>query len=107
MKTSLSSAFIGVSLAALAAVAVAQTTTTTPSTTGQPAAVGVSPQTAAEANDKAIKRAEVGTVVRTSPSAADKARQMKNANGTAGNGMAGDTTTTPTTSTLPARADRN
>ena len=39
-----------------------------------PASVGVSPATAADAQQQAVPRNDVGTVVRTGPSAADKAR---------------------------------
>jgi len=44
---------------------------------GQPAAVGVTPQAAASANASAVPRADVATVVRTGPSAADRARQAQ------------------------------
>lgn len=45
-----------------------------PATSQPPAAIGVSPQTAAEANQKAVPRSDTGTVVRTAPSAAERAR---------------------------------
>jgi hypothetical protein len=43
--------------------------------TSTPAGVGTTPQTAADATRKAVPRADTGTVVRTAPSAADRARQ--------------------------------
>jgi len=43
--------------------------------TSTPGGVGTTPQTAAEATRKAVPRADTGTVVRTAPSAADRARQ--------------------------------
>ena len=39
-----------------------------------PSTVGVTPQNAAEATQKAVPRSDTGTVVRTSPSAVDKAK---------------------------------
>ena len=66
--------------------------------------VGVTPQTAAEANRQAVPSTDTGTVVRTSPNAADSAR---NATGMTGRtGRTGDTTDTGTTMRT-ARADRN
>ena len=46
---------------------------------GQPTGVGVSPQTAAEANRKAVPRSDTATVVRTGPDAGDRARQAADA----------------------------
>lgn len=43
---------------------------------GTPAAVGTTSQAAADATQKAVPRSDTGTVVRTSPSAVDKARQV-------------------------------
>ena len=67
----------------------------------QPAtAVGVTPQAAAEANRQAVPRSDTGTVVRTSPSAADTARSAT--------GMTGGSTETGTGTTMRTpRADRN
>ena len=83
--------------------AVAQTTTLPAmGTTQAPAAVGVTPQTAAEANRQAVPRSDTGTVVRTSPNAADSARSAT--------GMTGSTGDTAASSSAPmrtARADRN
>ena len=47
---------------------------------GQPAAIGVSPSTASDANDRAVPRADTGTVVRTGPTAGER---VNNATGTA------------------------
>lgn len=62
-------------LAATCLAASAQTAPMAPAS--QPTAVGVAPDTARAANDAAVKRSDVATVVRTGPTAADKARQMK------------------------------
>jgi hypothetical protein len=60
--------------AALAWVAVSAgaQTATAPAPSQPPTAIGVSPQTAAEANQKAIPRSDTGTVVRTAPSPAER-----------------------------------
>ena len=84
--------------------AFAQTSTmpnmgTNQTTTG----VGVTPQAAAEANRQAVPRSDTGTVVRTSPNAADTARSATGMTGMAGS--SGDTTTGNTM--RQARADRN
>jgi len=70
------SVFAGaVLLAALSSVA--QTTNSTaPATTQAPAAIGTTPQTAAEATQQAVPRSDTGSVVRTAPSAVDQARSM-------------------------------
>lgn len=96
----------------------AQTTTpATPTTPGAapmssaPAGVGTSAQTAAEANQKAIQRSDTGTVVRTSPSVADRAREAAPVTAPATNStsMASDTTASAPRSNRmrAARADRN
>ncbi|MFG6412279.1 hypothetical protein ACG02S_00055 [Roseateles sp. DC23W] len=41
----------------------------------RPDAIATSPETAKVANDKAIKRSDTATVVRTGPTVADRARQ--------------------------------
>ncbi len=61
--------------------------------------VGVTPQTAAEANRQAVPRSDTGTVVRTSPNAVDSTRNAT--------GMTGDTPTNAGTTMRTARADRN
>lgn len=76
---------------------------TTPSPgmgTNQPATgVGVTPQTASDANQQAVPRSDTGTVVRTSPNAVDSTRNAT--------GMTGNTTTGTGTTMRTARADRN
>lgn len=89
-------------------VAGASAQTTAPATSQPPTAIGVSPQTAAEAERKAIPRSDTGTVVRTAPSAADQTRSAvdnttgtntgRSASGTLDtNRSTADTTTTTTT----------
>ena len=74
-------------------------------TSQQPAGVGVTPQTASDANSQAVPRSDTGTVVRTSPNAVDSTR---NATGMTGStGMSSDSSTSTGTSTRTARADRN
>lgn len=72
-KHSLKTLSAGTVLALAASGAWAQTanTATTPSTT-----IGVTPQDAKEATQKAVPRADTGTLVRTEPSAADRASDM-------------------------------
>ncbi len=109
-------------LAAVLAFAVGSALAQTPTNSATPEAVGVSPKTAVEANQKAIQRSDTGTLVRTSPSALDKAKSAMD-NTTSGTAATTATTspnavrnntanvnTMPTTSTAPmrrARADRN
>lgn len=70
MKQHLFSLTVGSVLALAAVVSHAQTT----SAGGTPANVGVSQGTANETASKAVPRNDTGTLVRTSPSAADKAK---------------------------------
>lgn len=108
VKARLSRVAILSASALFALSAYAQTPAPT-SATSAPAAVGTSPQTAAEANQKAVPRSDTGTVVRTSPSVVDKARQSAPATAQPAETTttsAPDTSTTRTTS-RPARADRN
>ncbi len=65
----------GFALAAACVTAFAQTSPASPAS--QPTAVGVTPDTARAANEKAVPRSDVATVVRTGPTVADKARQAK------------------------------
>jgi hypothetical protein len=98
----------GAFIALVSAGAMAQTTAPA-GTASAPAAVGVSPATAASANQKAVPRNEVGTVVRTSPSAADKARAAAS-DVSSSVGSAANQATSAAGSTAPvrrARADRN
>ena len=118
-------------LVAGSSVTLAQTSTTPAMGASQPAtSVGVTPQTAAEANRKAVPRSDTATVVRTSPNAVDSTRNatgmnnttsnsgasgMNSTTGTSGmngttsmNGTAGGTgDTTGRPSMRKARADRN
>ena len=114
-------------LALAAAGAFAQTPAPTITPSATPDAVGVSPQTAAEANQKAVPRSDVGTLVRTSPPATDKAKaavdnttsNMGTAATTGTNTTNGASNTTSSADTMPmkrtartapmrrARADRN
>lgn len=117
-------------LALAAAGAFAQTPAPTLTPSATPDAIGVSPQTAAEANQKAVPRSDVGTLVRTSPPATDKAKAAvdsttSNMGTTATTGTTTNTTTngasntTSSADTMPmkrtartapmrrARADRN
>ena len=50
----------------------------TPGTATTPATVGVTPQDAREATQKAVPRSDTGTLVRTEPSAADRANNAAN-----------------------------
>jgi len=79
----------------------------------QPAAVAVTPETARVANDKAVQRSDVATVVRTGPTVADQAREARpDTRSTATNTPAADGTTMTANNTAgnanrPARADRH
>ena len=92
------------SVSALAQTAAPNTTPMTSS----PAGVGTSAQTAAEANQKAIQRPDTGTLVRTSPSAADKARQVAApATGSAMTGSNPASTSTSMAAGAPINAPRS
>jgi len=104
---------LGAVLALTVASASAQTATP-PATASPPATVGVTPQEAAEANQKAVPRSDTGTLVETSPSSGDKARAAlegsstgSTATGAASSQSAAPMNGSPTTSTRRARADRN
>lgn len=101
-NTILTVALLASSMSVFAQANAPTTSTTMPSKTAtQPTtAVGVSPQTAAEANSKAVPRTDTATVVRTSPNAANMTR-----NATDMPKKSDDTTTRKTM--RPARADRN
>ena len=64
----------GAVLALTLAGGVGAQTGSAPASAQPPAAIGVSLQTADEANRKAVPRSDTGTVVRTAPSAADQTR---------------------------------
>jgi hypothetical protein len=98
-------------LAAASVAAFAQTTSTPSTAASQPNAIGVTPEAAKAANDQAIKRSDVATVVRTGPTVADRARQ---AGDKVGSSMSAATNTDGTTvananrtATLAPRVDRN
>lgn len=101
-------------LAATCAAAFAQTTPATPAVpASQPATVGVTPEAARAANAQAVPRPDTATVVRTGPTAADKAGQLKSdMTSRANNALAADGTNVAATATTgnanrPPRADRN
>lgn len=95
-------------LAAVLAFSIGSVSAQTPAPMGAasaPTTIGVSPQEAAKATQKAVPRSDTATLVNTSPTAADKARSVMN-----------DTTVAPVRSTAAntaktpmrrARADRN
>ena len=95
------------SLAALGAQAQAggnapATSNATPPT---PDNVGVTPQTAEEANRKAVPRTDTGTLVRTGPSVADKVKQTRDETYTAA--PANPDQPAPLRPARRPRADRN
>lgn len=99
----------GAALALVATGAFAQTSSSsTVNTTQTPATIGVSPQTANEANQKAVQRADTATLVRTDDTAAQQARDAANR---AQNNATGSTmNSTAPAAPAPrraARADRN
>ncbi|MGM9482795.1 hypothetical protein ACS5PN_16495 [Roseateles sp. NT4] len=96
----------GFALAAACVAAFAQTSPAVPAS--QPTAVGVTPDTARAANEKAVPRSDVATVVRTGPTVADKARQAKpDAANAPSNTMAnGGTTVAANASVNESRAPR-
>ena len=102
-KFLLATALIAGSVAAFAQTSgTSGTGTTSGMGTNQPATgVGVTPQTAAEANRQAVPSSDTGTVVRTSPNAVDSTRNATGMTGSTG-GTTGDGTSMRT-----ARADRN
>lgn len=94
-------------LGVLGAGAASAQTATNPANPA-PATVGVTNQTAAEANQRAVPRSDTGTLVRTGPDAADTTRNAtRQATTAAGNAapMAADTGTAPRARS--PRADRN
>lgn len=82
----------------------------------RPEAIATTPEKAQAANDKAIKRSDTATVVRTGPTVADRARQAGDKVEAGVDGMTGPRgTTVASDGTRPAsrdvvlapRADRN
>lgn len=107
LKKSMKTLSLGAVLALAATGAFAQTPNSTVNSAQTPASVGVSPQTANEANQKAVQRSDVGTLVRTDATAAEQARDAANRaqnNATTSTTMNNDTAATQR---RPARADRN
>ncbi len=107
---------------AIAGAALSAQAQTTPAANGAPASVGVSPGTAADAASKAVPRSDTGTLVRTAPNAADRARTATdgvttntgNTNATTGAAITAPTptagaaaTTAPAPRQRARRADRN
>lgn len=73
-------------------------------TTEQPKAIGVSQETANEAHAKAMKKGDTATVVRTGPTAGDKAKEVaSDAKAKAGD-VASDAKDTATTAKDKAKA---
>lgn len=99
---------VGAALALAATGALAQTpANSTVNSTQTPATVGVTPQAANEANQKAVQRSDTATLVRTEPTAAEQARDAANR---AQNNATPSTMGTTTDGMAPrraARADRN
>lgn len=89
----------GVTLLAAAGAVSAQTTPATPNPTG----VAVTPQTAAEAQQKAVPRTDTGTVVRTGPTAGDRTREAASNVGSAASAAVDRTASRTSTATVPAR----
>ena len=96
----------GLVLVATCAAASAQTAPIAPAS--QPDTVGVSTEAARAANEKAIKRSDVATVVKTGPTVGDRARQVEAKVDSKMDTMASDGTTVAANTTGRApRADRN
>lgn len=104
----------GLAIAACFGAAVAQNAATPAAS--QPDAIATTPEAAKAANDKAIKRSDVATVVRTGPTAAERTRQaatraeakVDDMTGADGTTVASDTTRNNTGNANRApRADRN
>ena len=93
------SAVLALATAGVSAQSTAPSTTMPPATTTTPpATLGTTPQEAAAANQQAVPRSDTGTVVRTAPSATDRAQATMNGNTSSDGTMTG---------TRRARADRN
>lgn len=98
-------------LGAVMALAVASASAQTPAPAGTasaPATLGVTPQEAAQATQKAVPRSDTGTVVRTAPSPANRASEALSGNTTGSTNMTtGTTGDSSMGTTRRARADRN
>ncbi len=98
----------GAALTLVATAAFAQTPNSTVNTTQTPATIGVTPQTANEANQKAVQRSDTATLVRTDDTAAQQARDA--ANRAQSNATPNTMSSTAPAAPAPrraARADRN
>ena len=105
---------LGAVLALVASSAFAQTPAPTMPSASMPNTVGVTPRAAAEATQKAVPRTDTGTLVRTAPSAADKAKAaLDNPTSSSANSTPSSATPPPMDGTAKpapmrrARADRN
>lgn len=104
-------------LAAVLAFSLSSVSAQTPApmgTASAPTTIGVTPQEAARATQKAVPRSDTGTLVQTAPTAADKARSVMNDNKTITTPAAATTTTaapmrssTGNGAVRAPRADRN
>lgn len=105
-------------LAAVLALALGSVSAQTTAPMGAASAtttIGVTPQEAAIATQKAVPRSDTATLVETAPSAADKARSTMNDATTTTNANTATSvapvrstpSSRPMTTTRPARADRN
>ncbi len=100
-------------IAATCAAAYAQTQQAAPNAASQPSTVAVTPETAKAANAQAVPRSDTATVVRTGPTVADKAGQMKaDVKASANDALNADGTTVAATGTngramRAPRTDRN
>ena len=118
MKSLLSKKFL-ISTALVLGVAAVSAQTNGSAATGTAAqpttSIGVTPQAAAEATKKAVPRSDTATVVRTSPNAADTARNAAGSTAPSNDATAPVTTSATTGSgemakpvaVRKARADRN
>ena len=99
---------VGLAIAGASIGALAQTTTTAPmGSASAPAAVGVTSQSAAEANRQAVPRSDTATVVRTGPNAVDASRSAASAAQGSTSSMGARTGTGTGTTMRPPKADRN
>lgn len=98
-------------LAAVMALALGSVSAQTTAPMGAASAattIGVTPQEAAMATQKAVPRSDTATLVKTAPSATDKARStMNNATTTTVAPVGSTPSSRPMKTTRPARADRN
>lgn len=97
-------------LAAVLALALGSVSAQTPAPMGAASAtttIGVTPQEAAMATQKAVPRSDTATLVQTAPSATDKARSTMNDATTTVAPVRSTPSNRPMNTTRPARADRN